>query len=210
MLYQDSNKYISKASASLSELTAKDPNATTFVYELIESLSDNSILLPLILFSLPIGIPLPYPPGFTTVVGIPLLFLSYQMIIGSKTIKLPGILSKYKIKNSTLITICNKIIPIIKFIERYIKPRMRYPNSPYCQKISGILCFIASLSIAIPLPFTNAIPALGVAVISIGLINRDGIAIIIGILITIIGIIVAIFFLLVYYFGIKHLLNILW
>ena len=49
----------------------------------------------------------------------------------------------------------------------------------------------ASFAIAIPLPFTNAIPALGITIMNLGLLNRDGLTIIIGFFVAIIGTMIA-------------------
>ena len=113
------------------------------------------------------------------------------MIIGSKQILLPSRVNNYRIKNSTLKMISDKTIPVIKFIEKYIKPRGRFAKSVYTEQILGIVCLLASISIAIPLPLTNAMPALGISVMNLGFLNRDGLVIIGGVIITIIGLTIA-------------------
>ncbi|MCP5369935.1 MAG: exopolysaccharide biosynthesis protein [Rickettsiaceae bacterium] len=191
-------KYIKKrqldsvpASVSIKKIGKKDPESHTTIFELINDFQDNGILFAMIFFALPIAVPLPYPPGFTTLVGIPLLILSYQLLIGSKTVKLPQKINEYKIKNSLLNSISNKMVPIVESIEKYIKPRYGFAKSVYCEQLIGLISLIASIAISIPLPFTNAIPALGITVMCLGQLNRDGLVVGCGILISLIGTLIA-------------------
>lgn len=178
-------------SETLRTMGDKDIQKSTKISDIMHDFHENGILLAMIFFSLPVAIPLPYPPGFTTVMGAPLILLSIQMIMGSKTVKLPEKVDNYEIKNSTLKSISDKIIPLLVMLERYIKPRFGFAKSVYCEQIIGIFCLIAAISVAIPLPMTNAIPALGITIMCLGLLNRDGVVIIGGVLITIIGLIIA-------------------
>lgn len=193
------------ASECLEKIGRKKEGDKTKISELMEDFSENGILLVMIFFSLPIAVPLPYPPGFTTILGIPLMILSIQMIVGSKKVRLPSRINNYEIKNSTLKMISDKTVPIIRGIEKYIKPRLSFAQSVYCERFIGVVCLIAAFSVALPIPFTNAIPALGIVVMSLGLLNRDGIVIIAGLTITMIGVLVAFIAIIMSYVGIKSL-----
>jgi hypothetical protein len=179
------------ASETLRKIGEKPENGKTTISELMEDFHENGILLAMIFFALPVAIPLPYPPGFTTIMGIPLMILSIQMIIGSKKVRLPQKVNDYELKNSTLKTISNKVVPLIEFVERYSKPRISFTRSVYCEQMVGLACFIAAFSVALPLPMTNSIPALGIAVMALGLLNRDGVVVIGGFFIGLVGVIIA-------------------
>jgi hypothetical protein len=180
------------ASETLKKLAQKKPTGKTSISEIIEDFQENGILLAMIFFALPVAVPLPYPPGFTTLIGAPLIILAIQLLLGSKKVKLPQAINRYEIKNSTLKKISDKTVPSLIKIEKYVKPRTEFAKSVYCEQIVGLFCLIAAISVAIPLPFTNSIPALGIAVMALGLLNRDGIVIIFGFLIALIGLIIAI------------------
>ena len=120
------------------------------------------------------------------------MILSIQMLLGSKKVRLPNTINNYEIKNSTLKMISEKIVPILETVEKYIKPRFSFAKSVYCEQFIGLVCLIAAFAIALPLPFTNAIPAQGVTIMTLGLLNRDGVIIIAGFVVTIIGVIIAI------------------
>jgi hypothetical protein len=194
-------------SENLKQLLDKPEEGSTQISEIIENFHENGILIALIFFSLPIAVPLPYPPGFTTVVGIPLILLSIQLLLGNSQVKLPLKVSTYDISNKFLHKISSKIIPILVYIERYVKPRTMFARSVYCERLVGFMSLISAFAIALPLPLTNAIPALGITVISLGLLNRDGITIIVGVVIQLIGLAIGALAVLTSWAAVKYLFN---
>lgn len=198
---------VTLVSETLRKLGQKPIDGRTKISELMEDFRENGLLLSLIFFSLPIAIPLPYPPGFTTIMAAPLLMLSIQMIVGNNKVNLPSKINNYELKNSTLKSISDKIVPNLIYVEKYVKPRFSFAKSVYCEQFIGLVSLIASISIAVPLPLTNAVPALGISVMAIGLLNRDGLVIIAGIGVTIIGLIMATVMILGSWIGIKYLFN---
>lgn len=194
-------------SETVKKIAQKPKGEKTAIAELIEDFHENGILLSLIFFSLPVAIPLPYPPGFTTIMGVPLVMLSLQLLIGCKKVWLPDKLQQYKIKNSVLAMISKKIIPVLEKIEKYSKPRLGFAKSVYCEQFVGLVCLVASIAVTLPIPFTNAIPALGISIISIGLLNRDGFIIIAGFFITVFGVLIAMSFIVAGWVILKYLVN---
>ncbi len=211
-MFENKNKKLQAAepvSKTLGKLAEKSENGSTKVAEIINEFKENSILLAMIFFALPAALPLPFPPGFTTILGIPMIILSIQLILGSKKVKLPNRLNQYKIQNSTLIMMGNKMVPLLLKIERYVKPRYEFASSVYCERIVGIICIIASCVVTLPLPMTNAIPAQGVAIIAIGFLNRDGLIILLGVLWTFAGMSVALLAIYIYWASITWFLSLI-
>lgn len=194
-------------SETLEKVGQKPVGGKTKISELMEDFHENGILLAMIFFSLPVAIPLPYPPGFTTIMGIPLMILSIQMLLGNKKVSLPQKINDYELKNSTLKAISDKIVPRLISVEKYVKPRLSFAKSVYCEQFIGFVSLIAGFSVALPIPLTNAIPALGISVMALGLLNRDGIVIITGFFITIIGLFIAISAVLASWIAIKYIFH---
>lgn len=179
------------ASETLKAMGDKPAEGGTKILELMEDFHENGILLAMIFFALPVAIPLPYPPGFTTVMGTPLIILSIQMLFGSRKVNLPDRINQYELKNTTLKMISSKIVPHVVTIEKYMKPRMDFAKSVYCEQLVGLMCLICAISVAIPLPLTNAVPALGITIMALGLLSRDGIVIIAGFFVSLVGLVIA-------------------
>ncbi len=196
-----------KVSTIFLNLGKKKKEEKTKVSELLTEFNENGLLLMMLFFALPVAIPLPYPPGFTTIMGTPLIILSIQMLCGFKQVFLPEKINKYEINNSMLISISNKAVPILKSFEKYIKPRFTFAQSIYCEQFVGLISLLCAISVAIPLPLTNAAPALGIVVMSLGLLNRDGLVILFGVVISIIGLLVAFLAVAAGLVSIKYLFN---
>lgn len=194
-------------SETLRKIGQKPENETTKISDILSEFHENGLLLALLFFSLPVAIPLPYPPGFTTIMGMPLIILSIQMFLGKQQVSLPQKLHDYQIKNSVLKKISDKIVPVVEYIERHTKPRFSFAQSVYCEQFVGIVSFVSAIAIALPLPFTNAIPALGIAVMSLGLLNRDGVVIVIGFVINCIGCFIALAAITTSWIALKYVFN---
>lgn len=195
------------ASETLRKIGRKRAGGKTKISEIIEDFHENGILLAMVFFALPVAVPLPYPPGFTTIMGAPLVALSFQMIIGSKKVSLPERVKNYEIKNSLLKTISSKIVPIVEKVEQYVKPRFGFAKSVYCEQFVGVVSMIAALAVTIPLPMTNAIPAAGITIMALGLLNRDGLVILGGFVVAVLGTAIALSAMIASWIGIKYLFN---
>ena len=178
-------------SVTLTTFLDFNPKKTTNVQGILDIFHENGFALAMICFALPVAIPLPWPPFFTTIMGIPLFILSIQMILGYSKVVLPQKISNFQLKHSTLIMLAKKSIPTLRFIELRLESRFAFAKSVYCEQFIGMISLICSFAIAIPLPFTNSIPAWGIVIMTLGLLKRDGLVIIAGFVVSVIGVFVA-------------------
>ncbi|MBN67129.1 MAG: exopolysaccharide biosynthesis protein exod [Rickettsiales bacterium] len=176
------------------------------VGDLMYTLHERGFGLLLVIFVLPNCVPIPVPPGISSLFAIPLLFLSVQMIGGRHAPWLPNWLKTKKIRRSLLARIIAKASPRLRKVEKLLRPRFSFASSQTGERIIGLFCMLFSLSIAIPLPWTNFVPGLGILVMSLGLLSKDGVTILIGCLIGLLGVAMAGFVVL---FGAKALMAIL-
>lgn len=165
-------------------------------FEIKQALHKNSFEVFLMLFSLPLIIPVPAPPGYSTVFSLPLILFSIQFLCGHKTPWIPRFIGKRSIKRKTLRYILEKTIPFLHKVELFSKERFSIFNNPIGEKIYGIITLSSAILIAVPLPFTHSIPALGIVVLSFGILNRDGLISLLGVLIGLIGLFITILVLL--------------
>ena len=73
--------------------------------------------------------------------------------------------------------------PFLKRIEFIAGPRLARLSEGVGLRIVGGLLAIPCASILVPLPLTNSVPGLGVTIAALGLIERDGLLIILGLVI---------------------------
>lgn len=158
------------------------------IAQVAEKLSDKGFGLLLILFAFPMAIPLPYPPGFTTILGLPLLLFSWQMCMGWPNIKLPKMLAEKTLKTVHLRVAIEKSLKYFKMIEWLFKPRFQIFDSKFGEQIIGFFCLLCSVCITLPVLFGNAIPSLAILIMALGFMEKDGVAIFVGVILSIIGV----------------------
>lgn len=130
---------------------------------------------------------LPIPTGgishLTELVG---MLLALEMIIGRRTIWLPKSLSSRTISDTTV----HKAIPFIekriRWFEKFSRPRLtKLLKDRLFRSFLGLVFFIFCLGAFLAPPFSglDTLPALGVVIMSLGLILEDVAVLIIGIII---------------------------
>lgn len=161
--------------------------------EIINNFEDQGFFILLALFSAPTAIPLPHPPGFSILTGIPILILSSQILLGRDRPSFPSKIMAYRFRSKLVSKVITKIIPYVQKVESFSKPRYLIFITLTAERILGFICLLGGLFISAPLPFSHSIPALGVLLISLGFLNRDGVVIVGGIIVSFIGIIISLF-----------------
>lgn len=163
------------------------------VAEIKHSLSERGFGVLLAIFALPLCLPFPAPPGYTTIFSIPLFILATQMIYGADTPWLPKWLERKEISRKKLGKFIEKAVPMLQKMERFLRPRIINGNIERWEKLIGISSFVFAISIAIPLPLTNLPPGYGILIMALGLLSKDGVTILVGLLVGIAGVIMTFF-----------------
>ncbi len=150
------------------------------VDSLLETFHERGFGLVILIFAIPMALPVPKPPGISSIFAIPLILLTVQQALGRHTVWLPFFVRKKSIDRAKLIALLDKGLPWIQKTEHLVRPRLEIVTSGKTSRIIGLLGMIMSLCIMVPLPGTNTIPGMGIALMSIGIMMRDGLAIIAG------------------------------
>jgi hypothetical protein len=66
-------------------------------------------------------------------------------------------------------------LPVLAFLERFSRPRVRWIAQQ--RRLLAILCLALGFVLALPIPFGNFVPALCLVLISLGVVQNDGILI---------------------------------
>lgn len=157
--------------------------------DLLEAFHERGFGFFLFIFALPAALPLPAF-GVGTILGIPLVFLTAQQAIGRHTIWFPKKFRKKDMKRENVISLIEKALPWTARIEKLIKPRLNFVTQGTFSRMIGVCGFVMALSVCVPLPLTNTVPSFGIALMSIGILMRDGLAVLAGALIGIIWVLV--------------------
>lgn len=153
------------------------------IAQILDALDNRAFGLATLLFAIPSVIPMP--PGVPTVVGIALLIVSIQMVIGREELWLPRFLSKRSFSRQALVGGFEKVKPQIAFLEQFARPRLLFLTGPVATIIIGVVILVMAVVLILPLPpGGNFPPALACAILGMGLVERDGLIVLLGALVT--------------------------
>ncbi|MEM8833455.1 MAG: exopolysaccharide biosynthesis protein [Pseudomonadota bacterium] len=173
------NMTIRPLSALFDDILALLKDEKISIKALLEAFHERCFGFFLFLFALPAAIPLPGL-GINTIIALPLLLLTGQIALGRHTVWMPNFIEKKEFASDSIKGAIEKTTPWLEKIEMIVAPRLGFMTSGIGSKLVGLMAFVMAISVAIPLPLTNTVPSFGLAVIGIGLMMRDGLAILGG------------------------------
>ncbi len=182
------NKKDRSTSEFLEIVVVENTNHVMTVGEIKNALHERGFGILMAIAALPLCLPIPVPPGYTTFFSIPLFIFSLQMIFGMRAPWLPKWIEEKEIKRESFEKLINKASPWLRKIEKHLRPRLTYISVPTWERIIGIFSFVFALSISLPLPLTNFPPGWGILIMSLGLLSKDGITILIGMIVGTVGV----------------------
>lgn len=161
------------------ENAAAEPEAR--LGDVLDQLDERAFGLLLLLLALPCCLPFVY--LLPQIVALPMLALAGQLAAGRHHPWLPKTLHDRSFPISAFQSVLDRSAKYIGWIERFAHPRIPALTQGLGVRIVGALLIVPTASILIPLPSTNTIPGIGVAVASVGLIERDGVLVLMGLVI---------------------------
>ena len=179
---------INSTSALINDIYNKNIEDNIKVGTLLKSIDSGGFALLNLIFSIILMIPLP--PPIAIIAGLIIMFLSFQMIIGMKEVWLPKIITEKSIKRTTLTVIVEKSTIYLYKLERFTRRRFTFVSNPITERIIGAFIFFLAGITLTPIVFANTIPGLAIILISFGMINKDGLMVIIGFIVGIFSIFV--------------------
>jgi hypothetical protein len=108
-------------------------------------------------------------------------------MLGLEAPWLPKFISARRIKRDHLRRVCTWVIPYLEKLERIISPRLGLLVKPPANRFIALLCVILSLMILLPIPFSNGLPSLAIFLFAIGILQRDGLFVIFGMIVALIS-----------------------
>jgi hypothetical protein len=133
----------------------------------------------LFLFALPAALPLPGL-GVNLIVAAPLLVLTVQQAAGRHSVWLPKRIRETDVSRQRFVGFLTAAEPFLSRIEVLIAPRLGWVTQGLFSNLIGACGVLMALSILVPLPLTNTVPAMGIALMALGVLMRDGLAVIAG------------------------------
>ena len=197
---------MTKFSSELRELITLADGKPITLGRLLVELKDRGDALFLLVINIPFLIPMPAF-GLSTPVGIVVMLMGW-CIWFNRPLWLPRWIRNLQISATQLERIVNATLRVTGKLERVIKPRMGVMFWPGMLHLAAVELALAgfALSLPLPIPGTNFIFSVIVVALAVGLLERDGLFILIGHFISLIEIVIAIVVCyMVWYYGVESL-----
>lgn len=154
---------------------------------LIEGCGDRAFGALLFLFAAPVALPIAIP-GISAVLGAPLLILSWQLMRGWQKPWLPAVMRARSFGHADFAGLLQRVLPYIRRVERLVGPRLVWMTARRGERALGFAMVVLAIILFLPIPFGNTLPALAIAILALAVLERDGIAAILGLCIGVVGI----------------------
>lgn len=178
------------ATQVIEDVVNRDSSDRIPVKDLIDAMNSVGFGLAIMIFAF--GIIIPLPPPFPSIISIPLVVFAIQMIMGYDAPRLPQRFSNLSVKRAVLATLVRKSSPYIRRVEAILRPRLSLMTSKPMERVIGFFILTFAIFILLPMPLSNFIPGLGILIMSFGLLGKDGVVVIVGIIVGSIGIAISI------------------
>jgi len=148
--------------------------------EIRDRLDERAYGLLILLLSIPCLVPGLY--GVPQVVGLIVILLAGQILVGREEPWLPRWFLNLRCKGAWLKAMADFAESKLGWIDRLSRPRLRRFADGPGEKLAAVFMILATLTIVMPL--TNTIPSVALALLSVGLIQRDGLFVLAGCAVT--------------------------
>jgi hypothetical protein len=159
---------------------ANDPDRDHIaVADIRNAMGDRAFGAMMFVFAAPNTLPVNVP-GVSAVLGLPLLFLSLQLMFGVSVPWLPQFLVRRTIRRQDFARVMKHVVPWIRRVERLLRPRAEFLAVGPIERLLGLMCVVLSAVLILPIPFGNTGPAIAICVMALALLERDGVAALAG------------------------------
>jgi hypothetical protein len=170
----------SRLSTDLEALHARMKDQSLTLGELKQALKGRGSAMLLVLLALPfcfVAIP-----GLSVPFGVAICCIGTRMLIGREP-WLPRFIMHRPLSIACSNQLLTGAIKVARTLENFVRPRLAFLHAgPTMLRLIGLGVVIASLGLMLPLPipFSNSIPAWAVVLLAIGMMEKDGLCVLLG------------------------------
>lgn len=149
-------------------------------------LGRGSIAALLVVLALPMALPIPLP-GISVIFGIPLIIVSGQLLLRRRDAWLPQRLARGSLARADLLHVVGRALPRLRALERVVKPRLEWLTGDWTMMPVGAVCLVLAVVITLPIPLGHVLPGTAIVLLGLGMIERDGLAVGLGLLLSVLA-----------------------
>jgi hypothetical protein len=164
-------------STSLAEFLGEGESRTLTLNHLMERTRGRGLYLAMILLAIPFVTPIPLP-GLSTAVGLAIAIMAARLALRLPP-RLPKILGSREISRNRLRRFIRSSTSLLRTLEKVAKPRHgEWLQGRAARLVNAFVLVFMGLLLALPIPpvmpFTNSLPSWGIILMSLALMEGDG------------------------------------
>lgn len=179
--------HANRLSTILNGLAFDETRERVSIADLFTAMGDRAFGALILIFALPNIVPTP--PGTSAITGAPLVFLTFQLMLGMQP-WLPRFITERSLSRVDFAAIVTRIEPWLARGERFLKPRLEAFVRRPAEYALGLMAFILAILLALPIPLGNMLPALALALFAFALLEKDGAYALVGSLVFCVSLVV--------------------
>jgi len=181
-----------RISGLLERLAAEAKGDRISLGEILSGLGERAFGIMMLILALPNAVGLGTIPGMSTVFGLPQIVLSLQMIAGMQQPWFPRWARDRSIEAAHFRLMVERSLPYLRKLDAVVRPRLAAFVSPLAERVIGFVCLVLAILVTLPIPFANQPPGVAMSILSLGVVERDGLFVLLGFGAALIAMIIAV------------------
>jgi hypothetical protein len=141
--------------------------------DIIKETADRGFSIVIFLLTIPFLFPMP--PGLAGVVAPGCILLAIQMALGRKKPWLPQRIARFRFPKKIILHLLANLKKITRFFEKITRPRWLFiARNPLILRINGVLIAWLTILLSLPIPGTNPFPTIGILLLTVSMLEMDG------------------------------------
>jgi hypothetical protein len=147
--------------------------------DLVQATGQHGLMFLLLIFALFCAVPLPIP-GIHMILSMPLFYITIQMAAGRSILWLPDRLLRVTLPRNGFVLLLKKTDQWFDWLDNFMRPRLVPLTGLVAHRLIGAIALFITCIIIIPLPLTNVVPSLAIALMAMGALGRDGLTVLLA------------------------------
>ena len=160
-----------------------DDESRVYMRQVVESVGSRSFGPLLLVIGVTLFSPLSGIPGMAVFAGLFVMLIAVQMLMGRNNFWLPSFILNRSVPQQKLLKAIGWVKPTARRIDKLIKPRLSFMlHSSSSYLLAGLCVAVAAgLPFLELVPFSSSIVGLGLAILGLALVARDGLLVLIAV-----------------------------
>jgi len=173
-----------KLSEIIQSLLADYPEQPLAIGTIVQRTEEHGFGLICGLLTLPLILPIPIPlVGFSTLLGAGIILAGLQLALGYHQPLLPRFIARIELSPAISRTVLGNLNRLLHPVERLAQTRLQKVSFNWMLRRLVGLCLAWNallMALPLPIPFTNMLPAYTILFLSIGILESDGLLLLLG------------------------------